>query len=78
MADNDLQVWIAVKGPAEDEAQNMGCGLNVPAPGEGRKPGCDLWREACVVGLHYRLWRRCQMAATPAIRPGWRRIASAR
>ena len=62
MADDKLQAWIAVEGPAKDEAQDMDGGLNVPAPGRGRQEGRYLWGKISRVGSRDdRLWRLCRM-----------------
>jgi len=58
MPDDDLQARIAIERPAEDEAQDVQSGVDVPAKAAAGEQGSDLWREAGVERLDDRAgWR---------------------
>ena len=59
MPDDDLQAWIAIECPAEDEAQDVQGGVDVPAKAAAGEEGGDLRRKAGVDRLDDRGgWRR--------------------
>jgi hypothetical protein len=57
--DDDLQARIAIECPAEDEAQDVQGGVDVPAKAAAGEQGGDQRREAGVDRLNDRAgWRR--------------------